>query len=92
MLDLVGTPNCWFSHALAHFIFQKQAAGKFSLPPAPAWLRKVCGKQLTVILMRPKGVQSVLRGMLDAPGEGQGNVNTCTLLLNTDYKMEQSFY
>ena len=21
MSDLVGTPNCWFSHAQAHFIF-----------------------------------------------------------------------
>ena len=41
-------------------------------------------------MMRPKGVQSVLRGMLDAPGEGQGNVNT--LLLNTDDKVEQSLY
>ena len=27
-------------------------------------------------MMRPKGVQSVLRGMLDSPGEGQGKFNT----------------
>ena len=47
--------------------------GKRSLPPAPVWLRKICGKQLTSVMMKPKGVQSVLRGMLDSPGEGQGN-------------------
>ena len=26
MSDLVGEPNCWFSHAQAHFIFQAPAA------------------------------------------------------------------
>lgn len=36
------------------------------------WLRKECGRLLSEVIVRPKGVQSVLRGMLDAPGSGQG--------------------
>ena len=55
-------------------MFQKPKNAKYVLPPAPVWLRKICGEQLTVILMKPKGVQSVLRGMLDSPGQGQGTL------------------
>ena len=35
------------------------------LKPAPVWLRKVCGSLLSERLTKPKGVQNVLRGMLD---------------------------
>ncbi|XP_052233496.1 transport and Golgi organization protein 6 homolog isoform X2 [Dreissena polymorpha] len=39
---------------------------------APLWLRKECGRHLTNIVTRPRGVQSVLRGMLDMPGAATG--------------------
>ncbi|XP_053401434.1 LOW QUALITY PROTEIN: transport and Golgi organization protein 6 homolog [Mercenaria mercenaria] len=42
------------------------------LQQAPKWLRQECGRRLTAVMMMPKGVQSVLRGMLDAPGMGKG--------------------
>ncbi|XP_021372366.1 transport and Golgi organization protein 6 homolog isoform X2 [Mizuhopecten yessoensis] len=36
---------------------------------SPVWLRKVCGRLLTNILMKPKGVIHVLQGMLEGPGQ-----------------------
>ncbi|XP_033754079.1 transport and Golgi organization protein 6 homolog isoform X2 [Pecten maximus] len=39
---------------------------------SPVWLRKVCGRLLTNILMKPKGVIHVLQGMLDGPGREKG--------------------
>ncbi|XP_060077025.1 transport and Golgi organization protein 6 homolog isoform X2 [Ylistrum balloti] len=39
---------------------------------SPVWLRKVCGRLLTNILMKPKGVIHVLQGMLEGPGREKG--------------------
>nr|XP_033796036.1 transport and Golgi organization protein 6 homolog [Geotrypetes seraphini] len=37
---------------------------------APAWLRRLCGQLLSERLMRPNGVQAVLRGILEGAGAG----------------------
>ncbi|XP_037371887.1 transport and Golgi organization protein 6 homolog [Talpa occidentalis] len=37
---------------------------------APAWLRRLCGQLLSERLMRPKGVQAVVRGILEGAGAG----------------------
>ncbi|XP_077888709.1 transport and Golgi organization protein 6 homolog isoform X2 [Ictidomys tridecemlineatus] len=36
---------------------------------APAWLRRLCGQLLSERLMRPSGVQAVVRGILEGAGE-----------------------
>ncbi|XP_067392829.1 transport and Golgi organization protein 6 homolog [Emydura macquarii macquarii] len=38
------------------------------LPQAPAWLRRLCGHLLSERLMRPSGVQVVVRGILEGAG------------------------
>ncbi|XP_044283546.1 transport and Golgi organization protein 6 homolog isoform X1 [Varanus komodoensis] len=40
------------------------------LAPAPAWLRRLCGQLLSERLMRPNGVQAVVRGILEGAGAG----------------------
>ncbi|PNI90997.1 TANGO6 isoform 1 [Pan troglodytes] len=37
---------------------------------APAWLRRLCGQLLSERLMRPNGVQAVVRGILEGAGAG----------------------
>ncbi|KAM6222577.1 transport and Golgi organization protein 6 homolog [Rhynchocyon petersi] len=37
---------------------------------APAWLRRLCGQLLSERLMRPNGVQAVVRGVLEGAGAG----------------------
>ncbi|XP_054435250.1 transport and Golgi organization protein 6 homolog isoform X1 [Pteronotus mesoamericanus] len=37
---------------------------------APAWLRRFCGQLLSERLMRPSGVQAVVRGILEGAGAG----------------------
>ncbi|XP_053460700.1 transport and Golgi organization protein 6 homolog isoform X2 [Nycticebus coucang] len=37
---------------------------------APAWLRHLCGQLLSERLMRPNGVQAVVRGILEGAGAG----------------------
>ncbi|XP_058135777.1 transport and Golgi organization protein 6 homolog isoform X2 [Dasypus novemcinctus] len=39
-------------------------------PRAPAWLRRLCGQLLSERLMRPNGVQAVVRGILEGAGAG----------------------
>uniref|UniRef100_A0A2K5QU86 Transport and golgi organization 6 homolog n=1 Tax=Cebus imitator TaxID=2715852 RepID=A0A2K5QU86_CEBIM len=36
---------------------------------APAWLRRLCGQLLSERLMRPNGVQAVVRGILEGAGD-----------------------
>ncbi|KAM3829044.1 transport and Golgi organization protein 6 homolog isoform 2-T2 [Vipera latastei] len=46
---------------------------KNSMPgmaPAPAWLRRLCGHLLSGRLLRPGGVQAVIRGILEGAGAG----------------------
>ncbi|XP_073461676.1 transport and Golgi organization protein 6 homolog [Aquarana catesbeiana] len=38
--------------------------------PAPAWLRRLSGQLLSERLMRPKGVQAVVHGILEGAGAG----------------------
>ncbi|XP_061863205.1 transport and Golgi organization protein 6 homolog isoform X1 [Colius striatus] len=45
---------------------------KASLARAPAWLRRLCGQLLSERLMRPGGVQAVVRGILEGAGGGAG--------------------
>ncbi|XP_006027919.1 transport and Golgi organization protein 6 homolog [Alligator sinensis] len=40
------------------------------LAQAPAWLRRLCGQLLSERLMRPSGVQAVVRGILEGAGTG----------------------
>ncbi|KAH0619729.1 hypothetical protein JD844_000673 [Phrynosoma platyrhinos] len=40
------------------------------LVPAPAWLRRLCGQLLSERLLRPGGVQAVVRGILEGAGAG----------------------
>ncbi|XP_069758005.1 transport and Golgi organization protein 6 homolog isoform X2 [Narcine bancroftii] len=37
---------------------------------APAWLRRLCGQFLSQALMKPHGVQAVVRGILEGAGAG----------------------
>ncbi|KFU85781.1 Transmembrane and coiled-coil domain-containing protein 7, partial [Chaetura pelagica] len=43
---------------------------KPALAPAPAWLRRLCGQLLSERLMRPNGVQAVVRGVMEGTGAG----------------------
>ncbi|NXJ85647.1 TNG6 protein, partial [Trogon melanurus] len=36
----------------------------------PAWLRRLCGRLLSERLMRPNGVQAVVRGVMEGTGAG----------------------
>ncbi|NXK11317.1 TNG6 protein, partial [Herpetotheres cachinnans] len=36
----------------------------------PAWLRRLCGQLLSERLMRPSGVQAVVRGIMEGTGSG----------------------
>ncbi|NXQ86023.1 TNG6 protein, partial [Nyctibius grandis] len=36
----------------------------------PAWLRRLCGQLLSERLMRPNGVQAVVRGIMEGTGVG----------------------
>ena len=44
-----------------------QQTGRLTLTPAPAWLRRACGRLLSDIIVKPDGVQSILKGMLQGP-------------------------
>ncbi|XP_060110136.1 transport and Golgi organization protein 6 homolog [Heteronotia binoei] len=44
--------------------------GEHRLAPAPAWLRRLCGQLLSERLIRPGGVQAVIRGILEGAGAG----------------------
>ncbi|XP_075432619.1 transport and Golgi organization protein 6 homolog isoform X2 [Ascaphus truei] len=46
------------------------SAGGEQWAPAPAWLRRLSGQLLSERLMRPHGVQAVLRGILEGAGAG----------------------
>lgn len=41
---------------------------KPALVRAPAWLRRLCGQLLSERLMRPNGVQAVVRGIMEGTG------------------------
>ncbi|KAM9182767.1 LOW QUALITY PROTEIN: transport and Golgi organization protein 6 homolog [Mergus octosetaceus] len=43
---------------------------KPALVRAPAWLRRLCGQLLSERLMRPSGVQAVVRGIMEGTGGG----------------------
>ncbi|NXY52263.1 TNG6 protein, partial [Ceuthmochares aereus] len=36
----------------------------------PAWLRRLCGQLLSERLLRPNGVQAVVRGIMEGAGAG----------------------
>uniref|UniRef100_A0A8V5H320 Transport and Golgi organization protein 6 homolog n=1 Tax=Melopsittacus undulatus TaxID=13146 RepID=A0A8V5H320_MELUD len=44
--------------------------GLLCCPTAPAWLRRLCGQLLSERLMRPRGVQAVVRGIMEGAGAG----------------------
>ncbi|XP_033626737.1 transport and Golgi organization protein 6 homolog [Asterias rubens] len=48
------------------------------LPRAPQWLKKECGRLLTERLIKPKGIQWVLRGLLDVGGGAAVNASATT--------------
>uniref|UniRef100_A0A8B9S214 Transport and golgi organization 6 homolog n=1 Tax=Apteryx owenii TaxID=8824 RepID=A0A8B9S214_APTOW len=43
---------------------------KPALAQAPAWLRRLCGQLLSERLLRPNGVQAVVRGIMEGTGAG----------------------
>ncbi|XP_025940620.1 transport and Golgi organization protein 6 homolog [Apteryx rowi] len=45
---------------------------KPALAQAPAWLRRLCGQLLSERLLRPNGVQAVVRGIMEGTGGGTG--------------------
>ncbi|XP_068812011.1 transport and Golgi organization protein 6 homolog isoform X2 [Struthio camelus] len=45
---------------------------KPALAQAPAWLRRLCGQLLSERLLRPNGVQAVVRGIMEGTGGGAG--------------------
>ncbi|XP_075621813.1 transport and Golgi organization protein 6 homolog isoform X2 [Balearica regulorum gibbericeps] len=45
---------------------------KPALARAPAWLRRLCGQLLSERLMKPNGVQAVVRGVMEGAGGGAG--------------------
>ena len=63
------------------FVFQSCSEGKMQVRcRAPAWLRRLCGQLLSERLMRPSGVQAVVRGILEGAG---GKKQTCVTLAST---------
>ncbi|XP_032467743.1 transport and Golgi organization protein 6 homolog isoform X2 [Phocoena sinus] len=52
---------------------------------APAWLRRLCGQLLSERLMRPSGVQAVVRGIL----EGAGEISESDMVPGTILVMEE---
>jgi len=51
--------------------FQSPPAGEETKPAlarAPAWLRRLCGQLLSERLMRPNGLQAVVRGIMEGAG------------------------
>ncbi|EPY84172.1 transport and Golgi organization 6-like protein [Camelus ferus] len=52
---------------------------------APAWLRRLCGELLSERLMRPSGVQAVVRGILEGAGEiPESNMVPGTILVTEE--------
>ncbi|XP_051661542.1 transport and Golgi organization protein 6 homolog isoform X2 [Manacus candei] len=51
---------------------QSAPCPRAGLGPAPAWLRRLCGRLLSERLLRPNGVQAVVRGVLEGTGGGAG--------------------
>ncbi|XP_068941585.1 transport and Golgi organization protein 6 homolog [Petaurus breviceps papuanus] len=47
-----------------------QQTGSDMKTQTPAWLRRLCGQLLSERLMRPHGVQAVVRGILEGAGAG----------------------
>ncbi|XP_062442544.1 transport and Golgi organization protein 6 homolog [Rhea pennata] len=45
---------------------------KPALAQAPSWLRRLCGQLLSERLLRPNGVQAVVRGIMEGTGGGAG--------------------
>ncbi|XP_072926642.1 transport and Golgi organization protein 6 homolog isoform X1 [Hemitrygon akajei] len=41
-----------------------------TIPQTPAWLRRLCGQFLSQALMKPHGVQAVVRGIVEGAGAG----------------------
>nr|XP_020644009.1 transport and Golgi organization protein 6 homolog isoform X2 [Pogona vitticeps] len=50
--------------------FPRKDHSKPCLELAPAWLRRLCGQLLSERLLRPGGVQAVVRGILEGAGAG----------------------
>jgi len=55
-----------------------------TLERSPAWLRRICGRLLSDIVIKPKGVQYVLKGLLHSAAEGSNAV------ANADWKRCES--
>ncbi|KAF7699020.1 transport and Golgi organization protein 6 homolog isoform X2 [Silurus meridionalis] len=47
------------------------------LPQAPPWLRRLCGQLLSERLMEPRGVQAVVRAILEGSGGGDSDWRKC---------------
>ncbi|XP_006860279.1 PREDICTED: transport and Golgi organization protein 6 homolog [Chrysochloris asiatica] len=52
---------------------------------APAWLRRLCGQLLSERLMKPCGVQAVVRGILEGAGAGAAGGSDAEVMA-TDWK------
>ncbi|XP_034031600.1 transport and Golgi organization protein 6 homolog isoform X2 [Thalassophryne amazonica] len=48
-----------------------------ALGPAPSWLRNLCGRLLSECVMQPKGVQAVVRVILEGGTEGETDWRKC---------------
>eukprot|EP00062_Callorhinchus_milii_P021763 gi/632978818/ref/XP_007906127.1/ PREDICTED: transport and Golgi organization protein 6 homolog [Callorhinchus milii] len=55
-------------------------------PAAPRWLRVLCGQLLSQRLMKPHGVQAVVRGILEGAGAG----GQCADVVDADWKQYES--
>lgn len=45
-------------------------SNRSTLVPAPSWLRRLCGQLLSERLMQPRGVQSIVKAILEG-GNGE---------------------
>lgn len=53
------------------------SSSRAALGSAPAWLRRLCGQLLSERLMQPKGVQAVVRAILEGGTGGESDWRKC---------------
>ncbi|XP_028307371.1 transport and Golgi organization protein 6 homolog [Gouania willdenowi] len=53
------------------------ASSRAGLTSAPAWLRRLCGQLLSERLMQPKGLQAVVRAILEGGTGGESDWKKC---------------
>ncbi|XP_072136162.1 transport and Golgi organization protein 6 homolog isoform X2 [Mobula birostris] len=61
-----GSPG----HCASQKVVRARGGTTQTVPQTPAWLRRLCGQFLSQALMKPHGVQAVVRGIVEGAGAG----------------------